>query len=111
MTALEAAERHDDMVMVFEEFVSSHLGAEDYDPRVPGASASPAPMIIDLHGYSIPIAKGAVRSALNILKREAALEVEAFRVSGIYTYIYIYIYICIYIYIYVYMYIYGCGGL
>jgi pentatricopeptide repeat protein len=26
MTALEAAERHDDMVMVFEEFVSSHLG-------------------------------------------------------------------------------------
>lgn len=39
-------------------------------------------MIIDLHGYSIPIAKGAVRSALNLLKREAAVEVEALRLSG-----------------------------
>ena len=35
---------------------------------------TPSPMVIDLHGYSMPIARAAVRSALYMLQKEAITE-------------------------------------
>ena len=35
---------------------------------------TPSPMVIDLHGYSMPIARAAVRSALYMLQKEAVTE-------------------------------------
>jgi hypothetical protein len=35
---------------------------------------TPSPMVIDLHGYSMPIARAAVRSALYMLQKEAVSE-------------------------------------
>lgn len=39
-------------------------------------------MMIDLHGYSIPIARAAVRSALYMLKSEAKIDLELAAAEG-----------------------------
>ena len=46
------------------------------------SSTSTPPMVIDLHGYSMPLARASVRSALDMLKKEAAIDKELKLLEG-----------------------------
>jgi len=91
LAALETARMFDDTVAVFEEFVAQHLSIDHYeDPGVDGNGSvlsqlreqlpdivGVTPMVVDLHGYSTPMARAAVRSALRCLWEEARQALNA----------------------------------
>lgn len=58
VSLLESSQRYNESVQIFESLICCHLSCELYD----------GDMIIDLHGFSIALARATVRSALNTLR-------------------------------------------
>ena len=61
-------------------FPSPRLSVQEYDTDI--TVTAPLPMIIDLHGYTMPIARAAVRSALYMLRDEAGIDFELQELRG-----------------------------
>lgn len=82
ISSLEAAHQKEDSAWVFENMVAMHLSPSYFDSDRAAAAEEPrlhsadtgtgAAMMIDLHGFTIPVARASVRSALRQLENCAA---------------------------------------
>lgn len=68
VNVLDEIEEYEEAVKVFESTIAQHIHPKHYSHEACSQSRDDA-MYVDLHGYSVAVAKAAVRSALGILRR------------------------------------------